>query len=334
MREGWFVLARCALGLGAALIATPAQAQASADGGAITSAPIDPAERAANAAEAAQKAAEAAQSAAQAAQVAAEAAQKIAQANPGQAPTVTPTPTPAENAPVSPWKATLGAGLISLTGNTSSITFNSNVLVERKLGLWTLSGKAIGTYGQSRPIDGSVPQVLALNGSLLLRGDRQLLDWVSVYVLGGVDTDHVKSVEFRVYGEPGTGLTWLNQEKETRPLQLYLRTDLGLRVAQESRFQYYPTIENIPDVTLVAPRLAIEFRATLKKDLQFVQTGEVMQNVYGPSRTVVNTLSKLSVHLISSLSLGVSFTIAYDSDPAPGKVPTDTALSLTLDYSI
>jgi hypothetical protein len=45
----------------------------------------------------------------------------------------------------------------------------------------------------------------------------------------------------------------------------------------------------------------------------------------------VNSVSKISTRLSRSLALGVAFTVNHDSRPAPEKVATDTALSLSLD---
>jgi hypothetical protein len=38
--------------------------------------------------------------------------------------------------------------------------------------------------------------------------------------------------------------------------------------------------------------------------------------------------------MVGNLALGASFTVAYDSAPAAGKVPTDTALAVNLDYTL
>ena len=51
----------------------------------------------------------------------------------------------------------------------------------------------------------------------------------------------------------------------------------------------------------------------------------------GAGRVVVNSTSKLSSRLTESLSFGASFQVNHDSEPAAGKVPTDTILGLTVE---
>ncbi|MBS2028213.1 MAG: DUF481 domain-containing protein [Deltaproteobacteria bacterium] len=285
-------------------------------------------ESAAKAADAAQKAAEAAQRAAEAAQKAADAAAATQKAPP--IPVMTAAVPAAE---ISPWSATAGLGFISLTGNTRSVTASATAAAAYTRGDWVFSGKMAGVYGTSRIAPDEPSQVLALAGLLQLRVDRKFTDLVAAYVLSGVETNHVKSLEYNAYGEAGVSLFWINTKKDDGS-QTYLRTDLGLRAGEEVQFQYYPVPMDVPDITLVAPRLGAEFRYGLTKDLLFVQTADVMTNIAGTSQTLVNSLSKVSARLVGGLAIGASFGVAYNSAPPQGKVPTDTTLALNLDYSL
>ena len=113
-----------------------------------------------------------------------------------------------------------------------------------------------------------------------------------------------------------------------------LKTDLGLRYAQEHRFQYYPTPASLPEdqrvLVLVAPRLGINFKYAITKDILFGQQAEVLVNLWGPSRQVVNTNTTLTARLTESVSLNTGFLVAYDSAPAAGKKPLDTTLQFGL----
>lgn len=282
------------------------------------------------AAAAAEKAAAAAQTAAEAAAKAAEAAARVS----GQAPAVAAA-APAAPAP-SQWAGSVGLGLIYLSGNSKAVTFNGTAVAEHKSEHWIYGLKALAVYGTSRAASAdpnSESQVNALGASLQLRGDRRLTQSLSVYLLGGAETDHVKSVEFRGYGEAGGSIIWLDT-KEGELSKTFLRTDLAFRYSNESRFQYYPSGMSLPNATLYAPRFGLAFRYNLSKGIGFLQDAEILPNVTGDSRVLVNSLSKLTARLIQSFSLAVGFTVAFDSSPAPGKKDTDTALTVGLEYSL
>ena len=113
------------------------------------------------------------------------------------------------------WSGTAGLGAIVLTGNTSTTTLNALLSTQRETAGWILGAKASGVYGRTRPVDRSQPeQTVALAASGQLRGDRKLLPQLTVFALGGVDTDHVASVEARGYGEGGLGYIWLDRKQD------------------------------------------------------------------------------------------------------------------------
>lgn len=284
-------------------------------------------------ARAAEKAADAAQLAAESAARAAEAAAKVAGLGAAPVPSVATAPVEP-----SPWTGSLGIGFISFTGNANSLTFNATAAADRKTEDWIFAVRARGAYGQARPVNRDEPtQTVALAAALQARGDRRFTSLFSGFLLAGVETDHIKSVEVRGFGEAGVGLIWLDT-KEGELSKAFLRTDVGARYARENRYQYFPaagdTVRALPGVTLIAPRFGASFRYGLTKDVTFLEEAEVLPNVSGDSRVLVNNLSKITARLIKSFSLGVSFTVSYDSAPAPARVPTDTALSVLVEYAI
>jgi putative salt-induced outer membrane protein YdiY len=284
--------------------------------------------RAANAAE---RAAAAAMIAAEAATKAAEAAARVTAVVPASLtmPAAPPPAAPPQPA-ASKWTGTVGLGLISLTGNSRTTTFNTNAVAERKSEHWITGAKLYATYGQNRAAGAADTETVAESAGGLVRLDRRFGERYSTYLLGAVDTDHVKSVELRSTGEAGATVVWVDAGGDSG-WKTTLRTDLGFRIANEQRYQYYPTREPLADETLYAPRAAVAFRYALSKDVLFTEDAEILPNIVGDSRVVVNTVSKISTRLSRSLAFGVAFTVAHDSQPAPAKVPTDTALALTLD---
>ncbi|MHB8873844.1 MAG: DUF481 domain-containing protein [Myxococcaceae bacterium] len=176
-------------------------------------------------------------------------------------------------------------------------------------------------------------EVVALNAGVQLRGDYRASQMVTGYLKIGLETDHVKSVEARELVEAGSGITWV-EEKDGDKVRLMLRTDLGVRYSHETRFQYYPTPPPLAGVDMVAPRLGLAFRYALSHGIIFTEDAEVLPNVLGDGRVLVNSTSKIAARLTESLALGVSFVVNHDSLPAPGKVPTDTALTVGLELAM
>jgi putative salt-induced outer membrane protein YdiY len=311
------------------LLASLLAAQPAPSGAASDAAAADAAARAAAAAE---KAATAAAVAAEAALRAAEAAARVSAVLSArfEVPAAPATAPPAPPPPPSAWSGTVGLGFISLTGNSRTVTFTANVAAERKSTDWIASTKAYGNYGQNRSATTQDTETVAEAAGLLLRLDRRFATRYTAYVLGGVETDHVKSVELRSAGELGATIVWVDAKGDTG-WTTSLRTDLGFRVSEERRYQYFPTAQEIPDVTLYAPRAGLAFAYAVSKDVVFTEDAEVMPNVVGDSRVLVNSVSKISTRLSRTLAFGIAYKVAYDSAPAPEKVSTDTTLALTLD---
>ncbi|HZI09247.1 MAG TPA: DUF481 domain-containing protein [Myxococcus sp.] len=327
----------------ALLIATSLQAQTPAPPPTPPGTPATQPAPAATSAE--ERAAAAAERAAAAAERAAEASARAAEAAERAAAVAAPASVPAAEAPAAAdaakkkdvWDVTLGAGLISITGNASTFTFSGLASGQRTTERWIYAFKAYSSYGRSRPpeLEGeeSLSQVVALNGGVELRGDRRFTQVLSGYAQVGVETDHVKSVESRSFGEGGLGVLWWD-EKKPEGRQSYLRTDAAFRYAHETRFQYYPERLDLEDVDLGGPRFGVVFRYGLNERVLFKEDVEVLLSVIGDSRVLVNSQTQLSVGLTEALSLGASFLVKHDSEPPAGKVTTDTALALNLEVKL
>ncbi|WP_223637559.1 DUF481 domain-containing protein [Corallococcus sp. EGB] len=302
------------------------------------------AERAAAAAE---RAALAAERAAEASARLAEAIEKLAEVTargpiaPPPAPPAPEVAAAAAPAKPSPWDVSVGLSLISLTGNASTLTVSGLASALRKTDKWIYSVKAYGAYGRSRPpeVQGeveSLSQVVALNAGIELRGDRRFTEQISGYLLTGVDTDHIKSIEARPYGEAGAGILWFDTKKDEKSgtREAILRTDFAFRYARELRFQYYPVRTDLADVDLGGPRFGAMFRYGLSKDITFQEDAEILVSVISDSRVLFSSQSQVMANLTDALALGVGFLVKSDSAPPPGKVSTDTALSFNLTVAL
>ncbi|WP_233588186.1 DUF481 domain-containing protein, partial [Corallococcus sp. CA049B] len=261
---------------------------------------------------------------------------------------IAPPPAPAPEAAAAPapakpstWDVSVGLSLISLTGNASTLTVSGLASALRKTENWIYSVKAYGAYGRSRPpeVEGeveSLSQVVALNAGVELRGDRRFTQEISGYLLAGADTDHIKSIEARPYGEAGAGILWFDTKKDTKTgtNEAILRTDFAFRYARELRFQYYPTRVDLGDVDLGGPRFGAMFRYGLSKDITFQEDAEILVSVISDSRILFSSQTQVMANLTDALALGVGFLVKSDSAPPPGKVSTDTALSFNLTVAL
>ncbi|HEY3450506.1 MAG TPA: DUF481 domain-containing protein [Myxococcales bacterium] len=287
-----------------------------------------------------EKAADAAMKAAEAAQRAAEAA--AGAASKAAAPAPAPAPAPAQVAAPGPidapapgapapavWTGSTAVSLVSLSGNSESIAVTLNAAAERKSENWILGLKAAGSYGEAKAAVGGAGgawAINALNATVQARAAFRFTPRYSAYLVLGIDTDHVASVEERPFGEAGIGILWLD-EMEGDLSKLKLNTDIAFRYAKEMRFQYYPVKTNIDDVDFAAPRIGLAFRYALNKNVIFTEDAEVLPNVIGDARWLVNSNTKIAARVVNPLSIYISLLVKYDSRPAVGKVDTDTALA-------
>ncbi|MGA9526099.1 MAG: DUF481 domain-containing protein [Myxococcaceae bacterium] len=281
-------------------------------------------------AEAARRAAEAAERAAAAAERSARVVEEMAK----RLEAVTaPKPEPAPTAEPTGWTGAIGLNLIAVTGSADTLTFSTTGAADRRWLDWVLSAKFAAAYGQSRVLEGAAPTVTALSAAGQLRGERVLSGIASAFLLAGAETDHVKSIEYRASGEAGVAINWV-ERKEGKDTILLFRTDIGARYAYESRFQYYPSPSQLDNVTLVAPSLGIGFRYNLSKEVAIVEEAQAATNIVGDSRTIASSLTKLTAELTEGLSFNTSFQVNFDSAPAAGKVPTDTILSVGVEFAL
>jgi hypothetical protein len=231
----------------------------------------------------------------------------------------------------------VSGGLIYLSGNASSLSVNGGAGVQHDSQRWILSARANGSYGRSQPADRTLPaETVALAASGTLRADRRLGPRFTAFARGGVDMDHVASLEYRARGDLGVGYVWLDR-KEQSGRQVFLRTDLGGGYAYDSRFQYYATssapVGDLPDVQFIGARAGVSFKYALSREVALSEDADGSVNVTGAQRWLARSTTKLASHVWSAMSVGVSYALTYDSAPAPGKLRTDTALGVTLELA-
>lgn len=248
------------------------------------------------------------------------------------APPVTAVAPPAN--PIT-WSGTVALGLIALTGNSQTLTFSTTAAFERKSPDWILGIKTSAAYGNNTAPGAGASTVTALSAGIQARGDRRFSDALSIYLLGGIDADHLKSIESRPFGEGGVSYIWFD-EKEGDLQKSTFKTDLGFRFGHEYRFLYYgagaPARQD--GVDIVAPRVGAFYRHAFSKEVIFSEDASALENLAGTARSLLTSTTRLSSRLTERVALGVGFAVNYDSAPPPTKVSTDTALTVGLEIGL
>jgi putative salt-induced outer membrane protein YdiY len=231
------------------------------------------------------------------------------------------------------WSGTVTLGAVVLTGNSQTTTLAFGSALKRETPDWIYGFKASAAYGRSTdPITGA-ESTSALNGSVSLRAARRLSQLVSIYLEGDVDTDHLKSIEWRPTGEAGASLQLL--DKRDGDFQTAaLRVDLGMRAGNEYRFQYYPTPSNLPDAAIAAPKAGVAVRYALRSDTVVTDELTALINIPDGPRLLLGNVVKLSTQIYRTLGFAFSYGIAEDSSPPPGKKQLDTTLTVALEMTL
>ncbi|GMU01323.1 hypothetical protein KH5H1_54430 [Corallococcus caeni] len=225
-----------------------------------------------------------------------------------------------------PWTGTFGLGASFFTGNSRSFTLTGDALAEYESPVWALTLEADGAYGNAAAEDEGEREATARNLGGWARGDYRFTSLLSAYTFLGAETDQLASLELRTHAELGLGFTVLERDKAAQ--ELLLRLYLGGSYARDRRFQYFPTRENLPDVTLWSPAVGVAFRYDVNERVHLREDAQLLSDIFDEARVILESTSKLSVDLTDRFALTTFFEVRHDSAPAAEKVRTDTSLSL------
>ncbi|RKH00792.1 DUF481 domain-containing protein [Corallococcus sp. CA053C] len=242
------------------------------------------------------------------------------------------SPTPSTEEAESPWTGDFGLGASFFTGNSRAFTLTGDALAEYESPAWALTLEADGAYGKAASEGDAEREVTAQALGGWGRGERRFTQLLSAFALVGAAADHPASLELRTEAELGAGFTLLEQEREEK--ELFLRAYVGGSYARDRRFQYAPTREDLPDVTLWSPALGATFRYDVNERVHLREDALLLPDIFGDSRVLVDSTTKLSVDLTDRFALTTFFALQHDSAPAAGKVRTDTSLSLGAELSL
>ncbi|WP_164018548.1 DUF481 domain-containing protein [Pyxidicoccus trucidator] len=231
-----------------------------------------------------------------------------------------------------PWTGDVGLGISFFSGNSRAFTVTGDAMAEYDTPEWAITLEADGAYGDAAEGEDAERELTAKTLGGWARGEYRVTPLLSAYTFLGAETDHPASLELRTEVELGMGVTILEREEEEN--ELFLRGYLGGSYARDRRFQYVPTRENLPDVTLWSPALGVTFRYDVNERVELREDALLLPDVIGDSRVLLDSTTKLSVHMTERFSLTTFFELQHDSSPAEGKVRTDTSLSVGGELSL
>jgi hypothetical protein len=223
-------------------------------------------------------------------------------------------------------------GGVVLTGNSETTTFAFGTSLTKKTPDWIYGFKASAAYGRSTDPSTGVESTSAANGSASLRAARRFGDLLAVYLEGVVDTDHLKSIEWRPAGELGASFQLVDKKEGDFQTQA-LRVDFGFRGGYEYRFQYYPTPVNLPDQTIAGPKAGFALRYAFSREAVLSDELNALVNIPDGPRLLLTNVIKLATRIESSLTFAVSYGISEDTEPPPGKKNLDTTLTVALEMT-
>lgn len=151
-----------------------------------------------------------------------------------------------------------------------------------------------------------------------LRYDRFLSDRNSLYVLGGAFTDPHAGYDNRFNGQMGYSHLLLYEVDQEDPVTS-LSAELGVDAARED---YTDGVEPEHGMKYNA-RGGLGFVRVLSKTLAFGQDLELFVNVQDPKDTRLISDTALTNELTETMSVKLSYTMTYDTDPVDGYVPAD-----------
>lgn len=234
----------------------------------------------------------------------------------------------AEDEELPPWSGSAGVGFSLFTGNTEEFLLTGNALADYESPRWALTLEADGDYGEARASeeeDGG-REVNAKSLGSWVRGEYRATPLWSAYGLVAAQTDHPANLELRTEAEAGVGATLLEQRRRSE--ELFLRGYLGVHHARDQRYEYGPVRRDLPDVSLWAPAVGVALRYDINERVKLREDAMFVPDVFGETRVLVDSTTKLSVNLTGNFALTTYFEVKHDSAPAEGAVSTDTALTL------
>jgi hypothetical protein len=282
-----------------------------------------------------------------------------AESKPAEVPPPAPAPAPAPveilllpppPAPPAEWKVQSKGGFIMTSGNSQATNVSFGVNGSRKEGNNKLSLEAGVAYGRSKNLVAHAVQDQADPGTSRIEYlDRQTVVSTNNWATKGrydrfLSENNTTYASTQWAGDKIAGKTLFGGGQLGYSRQLW-KNDMNLVVAELGYdFSYERYVQQsgktVDPVTIHSARIllgetlsltestglttSVEALFNLNKETKAIDVSNGQKGVAALSDTRINAKAGITTNLWKKLSLGLSFTLKYDQNPAPRPVPSNT----------
>jgi len=281
---------------------------------------------------------------------------------------------PTENKPTTDTTVVaVNAGMQWATGNSELFAVTGGAKIDMRRGNNGFGGALVANYAESYVVPAGASagawQDTTRNLQAKLRYDRYLARNVSLFLQVTGTHDAFQATAFRLNIDPGVKYLFINKEETKLWAEVGYDFEFDDNYVDGEGFELTGTGARQVDATTSLPivimntntmhsvRAYAGFRHAFSKDvnlsagLEYLQglggsddglpnlpagftDAEVLRSKINLVRSRINFDALLAARLVGGLSVGLGFTMKYNSDPLPGKVTVDTATTFTLIYSL
>lgn len=232
------------------------------------------------------------------------------------------------------WIGSIGAGLVTTSGNTETESGNAHFDISRIIGSWTHSLNSTALYTSD------ANRTTAEKYYLSLQTDRALNERSYVFGFASYDDDRFSAFDYQATAAVGYGRHLIISDK----MNLKVEAGPGYRISRP--FITQPDPNNPEDVRRDENGNPLRFgiekdnelvgRFAESFDWQFSDNAKLLQELNvetGSDNTVSRLLLAVETNVIGSIALRVSYALKHNTDVAAGTDKTDTETGVSLAYS-
>ncbi|WP_413569064.1 YdiY family protein [Bdellovibrio sp. HCB117] len=212
----------------------------------------------------------------------------------------------AQENPPPPWKGEAEAGVIVVSGNNDSESYNAKAKTE-----YTVDKNLYAAFGRYLKTT-SLGVESARNWEAGVRYERQFTDYLSVFVGQKAESDIFNG--------------YLQRDSTDAGLKYFLTKTDEFTWTLEAGYRYQKTLPTTGQTTHDnLGRIYTEVNKALDKTLAFKYWAEYLPNFTEPEAFLANTEASLNIMLNSVFSLKLAYLLQYQNQPpADGKYSTTT----------